>query len=371
MATAITTAISNDKDVASEEEQAKNQVKPTSSPPSLPTETPKDVTENDHTVPVSTMAATSLSSDQKRANHIASEQKRRNIIRGGFKDLTELIPTLKDINNSKSTILFKSVDYIKHLEKRNKSLKERLSLLQAKVQQKHRLQRQQQKMQQRQQHHYPLHHAPHSDLSTNATIAALLLHRNQQRQLEMLQEQLKRQQELLAKHNIPTTTTTTTTTTPTPTPTTTAIITPVNKTTFSRHHQQPSFHSLNHNVSYNSISIPVLNDTPTTSTTTSPILLNASLPSCSNSFVNSHTTSSISSTTTTAALVIPASFEDYQQLQPQYSQHSSNNNFITPSFTIPADENFHYHQQQQNVYRERLLSSGKLNHLREDFDYIM
>ncbi|KAI9480990.1 MAG: Myc-type, basic helix-loop-helix domain-containing protein, partial [Benjaminiella poitrasii] len=87
-----------------------------------------------------------LSTDQKRANHIASEQKRRNTIRGGFKELTELIPTLKNINHSKSTILFKSVEYIKQLDKRNKSLKDRLIILQARVQQK--LQYQQYKKQQ-------------------------------------------------------------------------------------------------------------------------------------------------------------------------------------------------------------------------------
>ncbi|KAI9021582.1 Myc-type, basic helix-loop-helix domain-containing protein, partial [Phycomyces nitens] len=71
-----------------------------------------------------------LTEDEKRANHIASEQKRRNTIRSGFKDLTDIIPTLKNINNSKSTVLFKAVDYIRHLEKRNKGLKDRLAALQ-------------------------------------------------------------------------------------------------------------------------------------------------------------------------------------------------------------------------------------------------
>ncbi|KAI9283545.1 hypothetical protein BC943DRAFT_280808, partial [Umbelopsis sp. AD052] len=50
-----------------------------------------------------------LTEEEKRANHIASEQKRRNTIRTGFKELTDIIPTLKNINNSKSTILFKAV----------------------------------------------------------------------------------------------------------------------------------------------------------------------------------------------------------------------------------------------------------------------
>ncbi|CEG71145.1 hypothetical protein RMATCC62417_06928 [Rhizopus microsporus] len=99
-----------------------------------------------------------LSDDQKRANHIASEQKRRNMIRSGFRELTELIPTLKNINNSKSTILFKSVDYIKQLEKRNKILKERLLLLQQKLKQKQlkKALKQQQLQQQQQQQQHPM-----------------------------------------------------------------------------------------------------------------------------------------------------------------------------------------------------------------------
>ncbi|CAI2162515.1 1811_t:CDS:2 [Funneliformis geosporum] len=70
-----------------------------------------------------------LTEEEKRANHIASEQKRRNTIRAGFKELTDIIPTLKNVNNSKSTILFKAVDYIKYLERRNRNLKERAGLL--------------------------------------------------------------------------------------------------------------------------------------------------------------------------------------------------------------------------------------------------
>ncbi|OAQ31760.1 hypothetical protein K457DRAFT_51448, partial [Linnemannia elongata AG-77] len=65
-----------------------------------------------------------LTEEEKRANHIASEQKRRNTIRNGFKDMTDIIPDLKDVNSSKSTILFKAVDFIKHLERRNRILQE-------------------------------------------------------------------------------------------------------------------------------------------------------------------------------------------------------------------------------------------------------
>ncbi|KAI8146688.1 hypothetical protein BJV82DRAFT_534050 [Fennellomyces sp. T-0311] len=75
-----------------------------------------------------------LTEDEKRANHIASEQKRRSTIRTGFKDLTDLIPTLKNINNSKSTVLFKAVDFIKHLEKRNKGLNDKIAQLEKRVQ---------------------------------------------------------------------------------------------------------------------------------------------------------------------------------------------------------------------------------------------
>lgn len=70
-----------------------------------------------------------LTEEEKRANHIASEQKRRSTIRTGFKELTDLIPTLKNINNSKSTVLFKAVDFIRYLEKRNKGLREKVGSL--------------------------------------------------------------------------------------------------------------------------------------------------------------------------------------------------------------------------------------------------
>ncbi|KAI8358854.1 hypothetical protein B0O80DRAFT_376071, partial [Mortierella sp. GBAus27b] len=56
-----------------------------------------------------------LTEEEKRANHIASEQKRRNTIRNGFKDMVDIIPDLRDVNSSKSTILFKAVDFIKQL----------------------------------------------------------------------------------------------------------------------------------------------------------------------------------------------------------------------------------------------------------------
>ncbi|KAG1471340.1 hypothetical protein G6F56_002179 [Rhizopus delemar] len=75
-----------------------------------------------------------LTEEQKRVNHIASEKRRRHTIKGGFSELNELIPTLKNTNNSKSVILFKSVEYMKQLDKRNKQLKNRLLQLQKKKQ---------------------------------------------------------------------------------------------------------------------------------------------------------------------------------------------------------------------------------------------
>ncbi|KAF8955236.1 hypothetical protein BGZ46_002688 [Entomortierella lignicola] len=74
-----------------------------------------------------------LTEEEKRANHIASEQKRRNTIRTGFKDMTEIIPDLKDINSSKSTILFKAVDFIKHLERQNSVLQEKANRLESRL----------------------------------------------------------------------------------------------------------------------------------------------------------------------------------------------------------------------------------------------
>ncbi|KAI8975934.1 hypothetical protein BDB01DRAFT_838292 [Pilobolus umbonatus] len=225
-----------------------------------------------------------LSDDQKRANHIASEQKRRNTIRGGFKELTEIIPTLKNISNSKSTILFKSVDYIKQLEKRNKSLRDRLLSLQSRLQQR-------QSNRQSKKHHS-------EPLSANA-VAALMAHKNQQKQLEALQEQLRVQQALLAKHNI---------------------------------HHPPLYPSKG--VAYHSISIPTMDDTPTTSTHTSPTLPHASL------YVHNNHTSS-------PALVMPASVDDW------LSTHISS----APAFNIPADEDYHHHHHNTSTSFQRILSS--------------
>ncbi|KAG0259024.1 hypothetical protein DFQ27_004350 [Actinomortierella ambigua] len=79
-----------------------------------------------------------LTEEEKRANHIASEQKRRNTIRNGFKDMTEIIPELRDVNSSKSTILFKAVDFIKQLERQNRILQDKASRLESRVEMRNR-----------------------------------------------------------------------------------------------------------------------------------------------------------------------------------------------------------------------------------------
>ncbi|KAI7884340.1 hypothetical protein K492DRAFT_204844 [Lichtheimia hyalospora FSU 10163] len=152
-----------------------------------------------------------LTDEERRANHIASEQKRRNTIRTGFKELTDIIPTLKNINNSKSTILFKAVEYVRHLEKRNRGLRDKLASLQLRLEVESRFGRRHQQQAitgSNPSQHYSATSSSSNNNTTSScrlapeTLAALMAHKKQQRQLELLQEQLRMQQELLAKHNI-------------------------------------------------------------------------------------------------------------------------------------------------------------------------
>jgi hypothetical protein len=142
-----------------------------------------------------------LTEEEKRSNHIASEQKRRSTIRTGFKDLTDIVPTLKNLNNSKSTVLFKAVDYIKYLEKRNKSLREKMESLEVRIKVEgqvsgmgiHSASLQQ-----------PMEHskaAPrvNKDDDDDGVTAAIRAHRSQQNQLLAIQEQLQYQQRMLAQ----------------------------------------------------------------------------------------------------------------------------------------------------------------------------
>ncbi|KAI8981025.1 hypothetical protein BDB01DRAFT_724432 [Pilobolus umbonatus] len=137
-----------------------------------------------------------LTEEEKRANHIASEQKRRSTIRTGFKELTELVPTLKNLNNSKSTVLFKSVEYIRYLDKRNSRLKEKVGSLELRVEVEGRMIQQSQPKTS----HYPeeKNDAHLQGLPTN-TRNALKAHKSQQKQLLLLQEQLQLHQRLIAQ----------------------------------------------------------------------------------------------------------------------------------------------------------------------------
>ncbi|SAM08847.1 hypothetical protein [Absidia glauca] len=142
-----------------------------------------------------------LTEEEKRSNHIASEQKRRSTIRTGFKDLTDIVPTLKNLNNSKSTVLFKAVDYIKYLEKRNKSLREKMESLEVRIKVEgqvsgmgiHSASLQQ-----------PMEHSNrppsvNKDDDDDGVTAAIRAHRSQQNQLLAIQEQLQYQQRMLAQ----------------------------------------------------------------------------------------------------------------------------------------------------------------------------
>ncbi|KAJ3031053.1 hypothetical protein HDV00_008523, partial [Rhizophlyctis rosea] len=73
-----------------------------------------------------------LTEEEKRANHIMSEQKRRNMIRIGFKQLTELVPGLTSgsAGSSKSVILSKTVEHIRDMEAGNRKLEAEIAALQ-------------------------------------------------------------------------------------------------------------------------------------------------------------------------------------------------------------------------------------------------
>ncbi|KAI8070943.1 hypothetical protein BC940DRAFT_253244 [Gongronella butleri] len=179
-----------------------------------------------------------LTEEEKRNNHIASEQKRRSTIRNGFKDLTDIVPTLKNINNSKSTVLFKAVDYIKYLEKRNKSLREKITSLEVRVKVEGRVNDMlssapsytsansaqpassssssppapssmaRTPASPRAKHESRPSTAPSTASSSdqnaaNDVSAALLAHKAQQKQLMALQEQLQYHQRLLVQHDAP------------------------------------------------------------------------------------------------------------------------------------------------------------------------
>lgn len=71
--------------------------------------------------------------DNRKANHIASEQKRRDIIRKGFEQLTDLVPSLRGNHSSKATILTRAADYIEEIEKINRDLQKQKDLLRGQI----------------------------------------------------------------------------------------------------------------------------------------------------------------------------------------------------------------------------------------------
>lgn len=148
-----------------------------------------------------------LTEEEKRANHIASEQKRRSTIRSGFKELTDIIPTLKNINNSKSTVLFKAVEFIKYLEKRNKSLREKVKSLEVRVQVEGRIRSMQRLDMERitKSSSAGCRDDPASKLdqesgSTDKSMAAaLLMHRANEEQMQRIREELQLKSEFYAQ----------------------------------------------------------------------------------------------------------------------------------------------------------------------------
>ncbi|KAH8835607.1 hypothetical protein DL96DRAFT_1574900 [Flagelloscypha sp. PMI_526] len=87
-------------------------------------------------------AKQTLSSPQKRLNHIMSEQKRRNAIRDGYAQLITLLapdgaPSLdmptrgKGSSKGKSGVLFRAVEYVKYLEDGRDALREEVLRLEA------------------------------------------------------------------------------------------------------------------------------------------------------------------------------------------------------------------------------------------------
>lgn len=64
----------------------------------------------------SMLASASALTPSRRQAHIASEQKRRQHINEGFEELRVIVPTCRNANDSKASILKKTVHYVKFLE---------------------------------------------------------------------------------------------------------------------------------------------------------------------------------------------------------------------------------------------------------------
>lgn len=68
-----------------------------------------------------------LSEEQRKQNHIKSETRRRDLIRGKFDELVDLVPTLTTSEKrAEFAILSKTGDYIEELRKRRRELEAKL-----------------------------------------------------------------------------------------------------------------------------------------------------------------------------------------------------------------------------------------------------
>lgn len=68
-----------------------------------------------------------LSDDQVRRNHVVSEQRRRELVRGIYDDLVEIVPGLeRGERRSELVIYLKTINRLKWLYKRNLLLREKL-----------------------------------------------------------------------------------------------------------------------------------------------------------------------------------------------------------------------------------------------------
>ncbi|RPA73550.1 hypothetical protein BJ508DRAFT_186175, partial [Ascobolus immersus RN42] len=64
--------------------------------------------------------------EKRRRNHLNSEKRRRENIKGGMDSLVDLVPSCRNIQESKANILRKTKDYIMQLLASNRDLTYRL-----------------------------------------------------------------------------------------------------------------------------------------------------------------------------------------------------------------------------------------------------
>lgn len=77
--------------------------------------------------PAKKTARENLTEEQKRSNHIVSEQRRRNLIKVGFEDLNNIVPSLREGGLSKSQTLAEAAAYLENIVAGNAALQARLA----------------------------------------------------------------------------------------------------------------------------------------------------------------------------------------------------------------------------------------------------